>query len=221
MTASVFTDPLRKAALLVSDEPIYALGPVMVADDLDEATEAMLSFVAALERDPSEMPTIALMVEWQGFLGAITGTVVGIPTTAQETPGDAESPPAGESSPETPTGPTSPHDGSQDAAGSLPGDLRVSEGLTDSELEQVAAGIDPDPEPDDDDDDEEELNVGERLAQIPGGTPRQRGKIECFACQGTGHSLTNPQDTCNLCHGEGKIDEPEPQPQPQTAEEKA
>lgn len=223
---------MRGAALLVSDDPMYALGPILVADDVEEAMEGMLAFIAALEADPSEMPTIRLMVEWQGFLGAITGTVVAVPLGAQESQSGDPSAQAGESSPETPTGPTSPDDGSEDADESLPDDLRVGDDLDDNQLAQVAAELapdsdqadepaengatpappeaDPDPEPDEGEDEDDELQLAERLASIPGGTPRQRGKVECFACSGTGVAVGTTDTECNLCHGEGKIDEPEP-----------
>ena len=210
MTASIFTDPLRGAAILVSDDPIYALGPVLVADELDEATEAMMAFIAALEEDPSEMPTIRLMIEWQGFLGAITPGPLGVPG-GQETGQEAtEATTAGGSSPEPQVGRTPPDDGSEDAGESLPADLRVSEGLDVDQLATVAQGLDPDPEPEDEQDDPDELDLKERLASVPGGTPRQRGLVECFACQGTGHAIGQPENECNLCHGEGKILEPEP-----------
>lgn len=210
MTASVFTDLQRGAALLVSDDPIYALGPVMVADDIEEAIEAMMAFIAALERDPSEMPTIALMVEWQGFLGAITGTVVAVPLDAQEPQDDQVDTQAGESSPGTLSGPTPPGGGAEDVP-ALSLDGSPAEDHDDGDPEAAGGGATPSTDDEDEDeDDDDELDMAGRLAHIPGGTPKQRGQIECFACGGTGHAIGQPETRCNLCLGKGKIDEPEP-----------
>ena len=210
MSTSVFTDPIRGAAILVSDDPMYALGPVLVADDINEATEAMLAFVAALEVDPSECPTIRLMVEWQGFLGALSGTVVAVPLDTQEPPSDD---PGEISTPGRPE-PVTALSEAQDAPEA---DLFDDDGRADETVAIIVipgpegSVIGPDgPEDDDEDDDEAADELHNRLAQVPGGTPRQRGLVECFACQGTGHPLGLPDQTCNLCNGEGKIPEPEP-----------
>ena len=221
MTASVFTDPIRGAAILVSDEPLFALGPILVADEVEEAMEGMAAFVAALGEDPSDIPTIRLMIEWQGFLAAITpGPFVG-DQSAQEPPDGQATGEPGESSPESLSGPTRPGDGSQDAAESSPADSPEPEQTAEPPAPADDAGATPHEPEDEEEDEEEELDLSDRLKQIPGGTPRQRGKIECFACGGTGTAIGTEGVTCNLCGGTGKIDEPEPQATTTTTEEQA
>lgn len=221
MTASVFTDPVRGAAILVSDEPLFALGPILVADEIEEAMEGMAAFVAALGEDPSDIPTIRLMIEWQGFLAAITpGPFVGAQEPQQQ-PGDDPAAPVGESSPENQPGLTRPDDGSEGAAGSSPDDYPEPDRETEAGPPDSGPGATPSDPGDEEDDEDEELDLTDRLKHIPGGTPKQRGEIECFACNGTGTAIGTEGVTCNLCGGTGRIAEPEPQATTTTEQEQA
>lgn len=234
---------MRGAALLVCDDPVFALGPILVADEIEEAMEGMTAFIAALGEDPSEMPTIRLMIEWQGFLAAITPGPLGILPETQEAPGEPDTVPHGETGTEAQSAP-------QSVAGEAPGGFTDDDGRADevvsvaqdapgdptarssqhseTEAGQLAepglsdggATVPPDDE-DEADDEDDELDLADRLANVPGGTPRQRGLVECFACQGTGVAPGPDGQKCNLCGGEGKILEPEPVAATTTDEEQA
>ena len=206
MSTSVFVDPLRNAAVLVSDDPPFALGPLIVADTTDEALEAMMAFVQALEEAPDKISTIQLMIEWHGFLGALSGEVVALSGAAQETAPDDGS----EQGAQTPEDPGPDSTGPEDA----PGDPFDDDGRADQRPFVVAEpkagppviGPDGDDDADEDQDDDDAAELHDRLQHIPGGTPAQRGEQECFACDGTGHPPGQPETTCNLCDGTGKIE---------------
>lgn len=204
MSCSIFIDPDRQAAILVSDDPIYALGPVIVADDALEASEAMEAFLAALERPADEIPTIALMTEWQGFLGAVSGAVITLPESAPEPSEEARLAATEVGIVETPEPDTAPQDGAEAPPADGAGDGVTGE-------DGAVAGPKPLPDEEPDEDEDEELAAAEvdqhlQEARAEGRTPAARGESECWACGGDGKlEIAGAEQECNLCQGTGKL----------------
>lgn len=204
MSHSIFIDQDRNAAILVNDDPIFALGPIIVADDPAEAAEALEGFLGALGDPPEQMPTIRLMTEWQGFLMALHGTILGDPEAAPPAGSpapmglDDESPTEGVSGPET--------------AGESPEPAEETDIGPGPEADAVSHEPRPIPDDDHDDDDDQELvdvdpdELHQRIGNVPGGTPAQRGQVECWACGGVGHvDIAGEQQSCQLCGGTGRL----------------
>lgn len=203
MSYSIFVDEHRGAAMLVCDEPLYGLGPAVVADDTAEATEFLQAFVDALEGEPDEMPTIQLWTQWSTFLMAFHG-MISAPTAdegaaaATEVPDDVF--PQGD-----------PSDGlvavgvaSGGGPGGLPADTDGQGAIVagaDDEGDGESAGGSADYSPD-----PEASDMAARLSRVPGGTPAQRGVVECWSCGGTGIAIGIKGDPeCAVCAGTGRV----------------
>ena len=226
MSTHIFVDPHRNAAVLMSDEPLYALGPAIVADDPNEAVDALEAFVAALEAPADTMPTIRLMTEWTGFLAALHGLVMGdggqlvdesggeAPQLHPDIPGhEVGAGTAADRGPQPEVGAgvngdipdvAQPQDAAEAPEGDPlhpadPGPLIVPDEAQEGQEAPVAPS-------EGEDEGDEDLDLADRLAHVPGGTPAQRGEAECWNCggEGTVHILGEDQD-CGVCHGTGRI----------------
>lgn len=204
MAVHIFTDPNRGAAILVSDEPMYALGPVIVADDVNEAADALDAFVANLEAPADEMPTVRLMTEWTGFLAALHGLVMGeggqlVDQSAGADPVMADLATGQDKG----RGPDHPAPPAPEVGAGRNGD--VADPQAPPEAAQEAAGADEADEADQEADVTPD-ELSDRLAHVPGGTPRQRGEVECWNCGGTGEvQLLGDTTSCGVCQGTGRV----------------
>lgn len=204
MSVSVFVDPHRNAAILVCDDPIHALGPVLVADDPNEAVEAMEAFIGALERPADELSTIQVITEWTGFLAALHGMVMGEGGELVQPNGDPQDHATGDEfardipGASTPEAPPQPADADEGAEG----------GET---VAEMAAGLQegaeaPEQVEQPDDEADEDLDLADRLRHIPGGTPAQRGETDCWNCGGSGWvNIAGEDQTCGVCGGKGRL----------------
>lgn len=183
MSTTIWVDQQRGTAVLVLDDPCFALGPAIAADTGEEAFEVMQYFVDALEGPADKMPTIELMNEWQTFLMAFHGTIQ-VPTeVAEAIAADNEARLAAGMNGQDPAaglevGPSSP----------LP---------------------DPDPDPDDDDDEPAaEQLLGEHQAQAAAAIDEAADKPPiCWACSGKGELVIEGKGyPCGTCDGKGVLE---------------
>lgn len=205
MTVSIFVDEGRAAAILMSDDPLYALGPAIVADDVNEAADALQAFVDALEAPADEMPTVRLMTEWTGFLAALHGLVMGdggelVDQSAGADPVMADLATGQDKG----RGPDHPAPPAPEVGAGRNGD--TADPQAPPEAAQGAPGGD-EPAEDDQEADVTPDELADRLAHVPGGTPRQRGEVECWNCGGTGEvQLLGNTTSCGVCQGTGRVE---------------
>lgn len=185
MTATIIVDTNRAVAALVMDDPFFALGPAVAADEPDEAQELLQTFVDNLDGDPSQMPTIELMNQWQSFLMAFHG-VIQVPAEvaaerSQQPAGEPETPSPG---PEAGEPPMDPQNGADASGQASPVSAPDSE-----------AGASPASEP---------------TTPTPDNLPAPAaGEVECFVCRGAGFLEIEGQEyECKTCNGSGSVPAP-------------
>lgn len=182
MSHTIAVDPHRNMAILVMDEPLFGLGPAVVADDPEEAQELLQTFVANLGAEPDKMPTIELMNEWQSFLIAFHGVLQVPAEIAAERPQEAAGAPA---APE-PEGTPAPEQA--DPSSELPAG---EPGSSATPPEPGASAGDA-------------SQTGEDSTHSPSDTGGE-GQV-CFACGGAGKHVIEGQDyTCQTCGGTGQL----------------
>ena len=185
MSHTIAVDPHRNMAILVMDEPTFAMGPVVVGDDPEEAQEVLQTFVEHLGRAPEQLPTIELMNEWQSFLMAFHG-VIQVPQEVADAQAAAESPQQPPGAPEPPA-----PEGEADPTSGPPADEQVSP-ATQPAAEDSAGSASP--------------TGGDSTPQTSDpASPDQ----QCFACGGAGqHVIEGQEYTCQTCGGTGKLPAP-------------
>lgn len=204
MSWSIFVDTERCAAILVNDEPLFALGPAVIADEPEEAAQVLEMFCGAFDGEVDEAPTIRLMTEWAAFLTVIfRPEAVGLHVPPE--------PAGGDELPEGMFGSGDPVDGLQVAGGDAQGSTEEDgpgPGSSDAQELDGPLPIGDDIIDDDEEDDEDDPgpDLSERLAHVPNGTPAQRGQVECWACGGLGSVKLGKEDsTCTVCEGSGRV----------------
>lgn len=182
MSFSIMLDPHRSMAALVMDDPLFALGPVVVSDEPEEAQELLQTFVDNLEADPSRMPTLELMNEWQSFLIAFHGYL--------QRPADAppvEPQEAAGGDPGTPDGETPAPDVADPQNGGPASEPAPP--VTPSSSEAPAGSA--------------SQTIGDSSTQTP---TLNDGEQVCFACNGEGSfEIGGEQYDCRTCGGSGKL----------------
>lgn len=182
MSHSIAVDPHRNMAVLVMDEPLFGLGPAVVADDPDEAQELLQTFVANLGAEPSQMPTLELMNEWQSFLIAFHGYLqVPAEVAAQQAQEPATPPPDPEPDPEPTQAPGDPQTAA-DAA--TPTETAPAASPGDSAGDASSPPTEPEPD----------------------GLPNDGDWVRCFACGGDKTiEIDGERFACGTCGGRGYL----------------
>lgn len=167
-------------AVLVSDDPLVALGPVIVADTRDEATEALTYFIEGIPQDVDTVPYAKLIQDWSLYVAALYGAAGGDDRDKQ----DVSAP--------TVAGPSS--DGAITAgSGSTP--------LMPVPSETASGTVEPD-------DTEGDGWAAHRVLESEAREAAEKlpppGQVQCWACKGSGafDLPTGPVD-CSACGGTG------------------
>lgn len=169
-------------AVLVADDPLYALGPVIVGDLPGEAREAMDAFTAGLDTPADEQPTIALMVQWRSFIEALAE--LQLAASGAASPPEPADQATADPTPETPSqGSPQPPQG---VSGVTPGQTTVDEQIAAVDAQAGSDGGGGD-------------QSADRAFQ------RATAPV-CWSCGGSGRlNLAGEEHTCNVCDGSGRL----------------
>ena len=183
MSWRIITDEATQTAALISDDPLYALGPVIEADTPSEAHEAVEAFATACDPPPDQQPTIRLMAEWQSYVQYLAELQQQAIPSAQATANAivvAAEAPESHSDPGAPSGPEdAPDDGYT---------------LDDAAADAEAAG-----------DHGAAAAIRAHANGDPG--PITGQQQVCWCCGGSGKlNLAGTQTDCNVCQGSGLVE---------------
>ena len=182
MTWRIIKDEASQTAALVSDDPLYALGPVIEADTADEAAEAIEAFAVACDPSPDEQPTIRLMAEWQSYVQYLAELQQRALTDPQEAA-------AGDPGPDPDQMSVDDFLAEERAQDAPPPDPTGAGGTTQSDA--PAAGNGPPP-------------IASGASDPP--APAPDDAPDCWCCGGAGSLHIAGQDQeCNVCHGKGRL----------------
>lgn len=178
----VLWDPAAKVAVLACDDPPVALGPMVQADEADEAVEVIQTFVEALPADVTTIPYARLIQDWSLYIAAIYEQAGGGERDKEDapSPGDAihtgDIPPTDRPDPLTPV-PYSPEseadDGPTEDDG---GNGWAASRIIESEQRQAQEAEQEPPKP------PCWACKGSGQFDLP------TGPVPCSACGGTGHT---------------------------------
>lgn len=176
MTWRILTDDPSYFAVLVSDDPFYALGPALESDGDGEAYEALSAFAAACDPPPDQMPTVQLITEWQSFVQALAAMQLDALQGDQEGRSDPFAPIPGQTSIDEAAALSGP-----ESAPGMPPDHAVEPWSEDhaTAAEAAAAG---------------DVHAQEAVAQSPAPPP------DCWRCGGTKlETVAGVQVPCSIC----------------------
>lgn len=183
MSWRVVVDNVTSTAVLVCDDPLYALGPVIEADSANEAFEAVAAFAEACDPPPDQQPTIRLMAEWQSYVQYLAGLQQQALTAAQGSPDGQLEPWSAE------------HATADEAAAA--GDTTAQEAIAMSEMSDPTS---------------ESTNAGPPTGPAGNGVASGSEPIAgqqqvCWCCGGSGKlNLAGTQTDCNVCQGSGQVE---------------